>query len=368
MRWAKSNGFGLALAGLLPLSFLLDVVPARAASALAAWSLGNDGVLQLRTSKEARLKAFFQSSDLRKGARVWIDFPGELVRPRSLVGSGAVREIRLGKPAPGVTRLVIELNPSVELDPKKLQLVGTSPDRWKLSLVGLPVKGLRRIGEGDLIKPNANARSSLKKSRVRNTQIGTSLKSSDLPQVRRGKYLVVIDPGHGGPDPGAIGVGGLKETSVVLDISLMVSEYLKSKGVNVKLTRTSEIDLDLPPRVAIANRLGANAFISIHANASRTTRRDVNGIETFYFAGSRGLRLAKNIQQELLVAWPQSPDRGVRRGRFFVIRRTTMPAALVETGFVTGRRDAPLLSTPSHRRKIAFAISKGILNYLRGGT
>ena len=83
-------------------------LPARAASALAAWSLGRDGVLQLRTATGARLDAFFEAGDRRQGPRVWIDFPGELSRPRRILGSGPVREIRLGKPTPGATRLVID--------------------------------------------------------------------------------------------------------------------------------------------------------------------------------------------------------------------------------------------------------------------
>ena len=189
---------------------------------------------------------------------------------------------------------------------------------------------------------------------------------SSLPKVSPGRFRVVIDPGHGGPDPGAVGVGRLRETDVVLDISLQVARLLKKKGVKVNLTRNSEVDLDLPPRVAIANRLGASAFVSIHANASRNRRRDVNGIETFYFSGSEGARLANKIQQQVLSVSPGTPDRGVRRGRFFVIRRTNMPAVLVETGFVTGYLDAPRLGTETHRRKLAFAIATGILKYLQG--
>ena len=86
------------------------------ASALAAWFLGSDGVLELRTSRGAPLEAYFQSSNGEKGERVWIDFPGELIRPRSLSGSGPVREIRLGKPSKGVTRLVVEFEKFVSLD------------------------------------------------------------------------------------------------------------------------------------------------------------------------------------------------------------------------------------------------------------
>ena len=77
---------------------------------------------------------------------------------------------------------------------------------------------------------------------------------------------MVIDPGHGGPDPGAIGINNLRETDVVLDVSLQVAQILQRKGVRVLLTRSSELDVDLPPRVALANNR-ADLFVSIHANA-----------------------------------------------------------------------------------------------------
>ncbi len=342
--------------------FFLDATSLKAASALAAWSLSSDGVLHLRTSKGAQLKAYFQPPVADKGIRVWIDFPGELVRPRKLAGSGLVKEIRLGKPSKGLTRLVVEFDESAYLDFSKLKLIGTSPDKWKLDFEGLSKKDLRTIGEGQLDK---NTSRNWPRDARRNYQY-SNLDISSLPNVQRGRYSVVIDPGHGGPDPGAVGIGRLRETDVVLAISLQVAELLKAKGVRVTLTRSSEIDLDLPPRVAIANRLRASAFVSIHANASRSRRFDVNGIETFYYSGARGNSLASNIQRQVLRVSPGSPDRGVRRGRFFVIRRTNMPAALVETGFLTGQIDAPRLAKSSHRKNLAIAISKGILLYLKG--
>jgi N-acetylmuramoyl-L-alanine amidase len=256
--------------------------------------------------------------------------------------------------------LVIEFAPSVDLDPQQLKLIGTSPDRWKLSFEGLPTRGLRRIGEGDL------SASSHWNPGVRITPTRTPIDASGLPKVPQGRYRVVIDPGHGGPDPGAIGIRGLRETDVVLDISLQVAQLLEARGVNVVMTRTAEVDVDLPPRVAIANRMGATAFVSIHANAISMSRPDVNGIETFYFSDPRSGRLAAHIQRQVLNVSPGSPNRGVRRGRFFVIRRTTMPSILVETGFLTGRIDAPRLATAAHRRKLALAIATGILNYLQG--
>ena len=133
-------------------------------------------------------------------------------------------------------------------------------------------------------------------------RIYNDFKILNLPDVQQGKYLVVLDPGHGGPDPGAIGVNGLRESEIVLDVSKKVGAYLSQKGVRVRLTRSTEKDLDLPPRVKIANNLRADAFVSIHANASRGFRKDINGLETYYFSSySGGLPLAQKIQNEILL-------------------------------------------------------------------
>ena len=352
----------LFFVGALHLSLFFNGIPLKARSALAAWNLQSDGVLKFRTSTGTTLKAFFQYADAGNGDRVWIDFPGELIRPRKISGSGPINEIRLGKPTEGFTRFVIELNPSVTIDPNKLKLIGTSPDSWELKLVGIPTTGLNSIGEGNLVKPPVSPT-----DYISNKEPAQKLYTSDLPYVPEGRFRVVVDPGHGGPDVGAVGLGGIREADIVLDISLQVSKILKAKGVIVNMTRTKDVDLDLSPRVSLANRLDADAFVSIHANAKRrNTRRDVNGIETFYYSGSKGYKLASLIQKEVLWVSPGSPDRGVRRSRFFVIRRTNMPAALVETGFVNGTLDSSRLNQSSHRNQLALAISRGILLYLKG--
>ncbi|MFN5220179.1 MAG: N-acetylmuramoyl-L-alanine amidase, partial [Cyanobacteriota bacterium] len=191
------------------------------------------------------------------------------------------------------------------------------------------------------------------------------LSADGLPVVPRGRFRVVIDPGHGGPDPGAVGIGDLRETDVVLDVGLQVAQLLQARGVQVLMTRTSEVDVDLPPRVALANSSGADVFVSLHANALSMGRPDVNGIETFYFEGGRSRGLAELIQERLLAISPGTVDRGARPGRFFVIRRTVMPSVLTEMGFVTGEIDAPRLADSNYRRRLAQAVAGGILTYLQ---
>jgi len=175
----------------------------------------------------------------------------------------------------------------------------------------------------------------------------------------------VIDPGHGGPDPGAVGIGGIYEKYIVLDISLQVASLLEAQEIQAILTRQTDVDLGLQPRVAIANRARAALFVSIHANAISMDRPEVNGIETFHVAGSvEGERLATGIQQQLLSSTGMR-DRGVKRARFYVLVHTAMPAVLVEVGFVNGQEDAPRLSDPATRTQMAQAILRGILGYLQ---
>ena len=188
------------------------------------------------------------------------------------------------------------------------------------------------------------------------------------PLPRVGRRTVVIDPGHGGRDPGAVGIGGLRETDVVLDISLEVARILRQQGANVHLTRQSERTLDLAPRVNFAENRRADVFVSIHANAISLSRPDVNGLETYHAPGARlGSRLARTIHNQMLRTFNMR-DRGVKAARFYVIRRTSMPSVLVETGFVTGNEDHRRLRNPAWRKQMAAAIARGILLFLSGRT
>ncbi|MGF1513156.1 MAG: N-acetylmuramoyl-L-alanine amidase [Elainellaceae cyanobacterium] len=184
-----------------------------------------------------------------------------------------------------------------------------------------------------------------------------------LPQIPNGRILVVIDPGHGGFDPGAVGIGGLQEKNIVLPVSIQVAQILEEQGISAILTRRVDREIDLEPRVQIAERANATLFVSIHANAISLSRPDVNGIETYYTSGE-GQRFAQIIHSSLLQA-TGGPDRGVRQARFYVLRNTSMPAVLVETGFVTGAQDAPRLADPNYQTLLAQGIARGILQYIQ---
>ncbi|MCT7950410.1 N-acetylmuramoyl-L-alanine amidase [Ancylothrix sp. C2] len=185
---------------------------------------------------------------------------------------------------------------------------------------------------------------------------------ANIPRIPSGRLSVVVDPGHGGGDPGAVGIGGIRETDIVLDISYQVAQMLEQNGIQAILTRTDDREIELQPRVQLAERINATLFVSIHANAISMSRPDVNGIETFYY--SSGIGLARSIQSNLLAATGAN-NRGVKQANFYVLRKTTMPAVLVEVGFVTGAQDAARMADPAYRRLLAEGITRGILQYIQ---
>jgi N-acetylmuramoyl-L-alanine amidase len=186
---------------------------------------------------------------------------------------------------------------------------------------------------------------------------------SNVP-TNRGRGLVVIDPGHGGPDVGAIG-NGIYEKNVVLPIAFQLGRALQQMGYSVVYTRTADIDLDLEPRVQIAENVRGDVFVSIHANSLATRANEISGVETYHAPGAvLGQQLASAVHQQI-IAGTGAVDRGVRAARFFVIRNTSMPAILVETGFVTNPQDAANLNNPAYQERMAAAIARGVDQFMR---
>ena len=183
-----------------------------------------------------------------------------------------------------------------------------------------------------------------------------------LPRNNYGRALVVIDPGHGGKDPGTIGIRGVQEKNIILSISRDVSQILSRNGIKVIMTRSSDYFVSLEGRAEMANRVGADLFISLHANAINLSRPDVNGLETYYYITGR--ELAQTIHRSVLQRM-NIRDRRVRNARFYVLRKTSMPSVLVEVGFLTGREDYANLQKFDYRRRMAEAIANGILEYIR---
>ncbi|MFN6498544.1 MAG: N-acetylmuramoyl-L-alanine amidase [Nostoc sp. DedQUE01] len=186
--------------------------------------------------------------------------------------------------------------------------------------------------------------------------------SQSRPPVPNGKLLVVLDPGHGGKDSGAPGLGGLLEKDVVLPIGRRVAAILEQNGVQAVLTRDADFFVELQGRVDIAERVNATLFVSIHAN-SVDNRPTVNGLEVYYYES--GYALADVVRNSILQNIPTIKDRGTRKARFYVLRKSSMPSILVETGYMSGYEDNPRLATPEYQNQMAEAIASGILKYLR---
>nr|WP_155752174.1 N-acetylmuramoyl-L-alanine amidase [Scytonema sp. UIC 10036] len=185
---------------------------------------------------------------------------------------------------------------------------------------------------------------------------------SRSPRVPNGRVIIVVDPGHGGRDPGAIGIGGLQEKDVILPISSRIAEILQQKGIQVVLTRNADYFVELQGRVDMAEKVNADVFVSIHANSAGSGRPDVSGLETYYYES--GLSLARIVHNSIIRS-VNVKDRGVRKARFYVLRKSSMPSILVETGFLTGREDAAKLGNRLYQNQMAEAIANGIVEYLR---
>lgn len=180
---------------------------------------------------------------------------------------------------------------------------------------------------------------------------------------------IFIDPGHGGTNPGAVG-NDVIEQEVNLDVSLKLAELLRNKGYDVMLYRTTKdenvilpIASDLRKRATMANDWGADYFVSIHTNSS--TNPAANGFETYTLRpATTAAALADSIQKSVISSLGMK-DNGVRQANFSVLRNTSMPAVLVELGYLSNQTEALNLNSSAWRNKIAAAIANGIDMYVK---
>jgi N-acetylmuramoyl-L-alanine amidase len=167
---------------------------------------------------------------------------------------------------------------------------------------------------------------------------------------------VVIDAGHGGHDRGGIPGQRIAEKDMTLDVALRLRNILSASGYQVVMTRSTDVFVPLAGRVAIANSYRNAVFVCIHFNA--TKRSGASGIET-YFYGRDSLPLASAIHYYVTGVAP-SANRGVRRRGYYVLRKTNVPAVLVECGFLTNPTEAAYAQSASYRQKLAEEIAAGV--------
>jgi N-acetylmuramoyl-L-alanine amidase len=327
---------------IVPLLAIAHLTAAKAAIArnLDYWKFDiQQNRLEIITDRDVRPQAVM----LANPTRVVIDLPGIVFRQptvREAIGH-YVKEVRVGQLENTTTRLVVELADRYSMRPWEVKIRSLAPNRWYVQLSEFQPLAVYAV-------PPDRAPVTI-----------AVPEPSPYPKIRA---VVLIDPGHGGRDPGAIGLRGIQEKQIVLAISQEVARILQQQGINAVLTRADDRFISLEGRVQRAEQVNANVFVSIHANSIGGNKREVNGLETYYFDSGYGL--ARSIHQSILRRI-QLTDRGIRRARFYVLRKSSMPSTLVEVGFVTGSSDSQRLADPSYRRRMAEAIAQGIMDYLR---
>lgn len=313
--------------------------------------------LQFSLSGPVKPQAFLLNPDPPRSAnyRLVLDLPNTLVSPPEqtipITDNALVKRIRTGVFDFTVSRIVLDLKQkadfSVTNDPATGQVIltvvplGGSPDNGVTSPYGSADTG---NGEFNGIEPSTEA------------------------GALRGR-TIVLDAGHGGHDKGTSG-SGMFEKNVALDITKRLATLLKDAGVNAVLTRSDDTFIRLPDRPAVANRMGADAFVAIHLNSTGSVRNIWSGTETyFHFQNPDCKELAQYIQSQLVQAIGL-PDRGARsdtriapRMGFSVLRNSEVPAVLVEVGYLNHPGDAAKLKRPEFRQRAAEGIMAGLRSY-----
>ena len=244
------------------------------------------------------------------------------------------------------------------------------------------VKPAAKVAEKLVAKPKANSQAKTESKPAPNHPIVLpTMPEKPVPEVVNyrttggiGGKTIVLDPGHGGSDPGAIGPTGLQEKQVTLPIAEYLKFILEAKGAKVILTRTTDVDVygphasgvdELQARVNVANGNRADAFISIHINSF--SNPNVGGIATYYFDGSdQSKKLASAVQGQIAEHSGFNGDRGIQPGNLYVLRHSLMPSILVELGFISNPKEEEHLKEMSTRQEFANELAKGLELYFGG--
>ncbi len=375
---------------------------------------------------EVDREVLFTSDRIANPDRVWIDLSSTSVGDGVTSQAGGVKGmmitgVRLGKPAAGTTRIVLDLAgmPKHSIYPLYgpyrlvIDAEGPVPPPLPKMLIQEPVVNVPANPEPS--RSNEPKRSLEPERPAAPPKINMTVQPAALPpaltkggdyslarQLGLGIQRIVIDAGHGGHDPGAHG-NGIVEKDLVLDIALRLQTLLQEQpGVEVILTRDSDAFIPLEERTAIANREGADLFLSIHANAS--TRKEARGLETYFLnfatnpeaeavaarenaTSNQGMghltelvraitlnnKLAESRELAALVQTqmirklkPQNAnirDLGVKQAPFVVLIGAQMPSVLAEISFLTNKAEASLLKQNTYKNRIAQALCDAILKY-----
>jgi N-acetylmuramoyl-L-alanine amidase len=343
------------------------------------WSYPDYTRIVVETTRPVKLESTVRRLGANRSAgrpeRLYVDLGGVWVGRKYekgiKLGDGLLQGVRLGQNTLRTTRLVLDL----ENYERHRMFTLPNPHRVVVDVYG------------------------------RRKATGQQVPSRRLPVGRRHAKTVVIDAGHGGHDPGALGLYGVREKDVTLKLAKSLGEKLERLGFEVLFTRKTDRTMALEERTAIAEAARADLFVSVHANSA--PRRSVNGIETYYLdedherhslrvaARENGVprdqvddlqktlarlrvselsgyshRLANLVQAELVGGAPwrhQVTDLGVKKGPFYVLFLSDTPAILVEAGFLTNKNEAKRLRDDKYLDALADRIATGVARYRDDG-
>ncbi len=251
----------------------------------------------------------------------------------------------------------------------------------KVAEVKSAPKAVEKPSAKPAVKPAELPAKSVPKVEPKQPAVVPAVPQKPIPQVVNyrttggisGK-IIVLDPGHGGSDPGAIGPTGLQEKQVTLPVAEYLKSILEAKGAKVILTRTTDVDVygphasgvdELQARVNVANGNQADAFMSIHINSF--SNPNVGGIATYYFDGSdQSKKLASSVQGQIAEHSGFNGDRGIQPGNLYVLRHSLMPSILVELGFISNPTEEGHLKESSTQKDFANELAKGLELYFGG--
>jgi len=331
--------------------------------------------------------------------RIYLDISSARLGPavRDIpIGDGLLKAARAGQYSSDVVRVVLDL------DSIKEYKVFTFSDPFR---VIVDVKGERKTEISRAATSVAAVAAAL--AEEQNAPAKESLPQEPAAKAvfKPGKVRrIVVDPGHGGKDPGAIGPTGTQEKDIVLEIGLKLAKKLKEElGLDVVMTRSTDVFIELQERTAIANQVGADLFVSVHANAS--LNRATSGIETFYLNLAKtekvaqlaalengttlekvsllqavlfdlmanyklndSAHLADEVQKALYrrvsSRYPAVKNHGVKQGPFYVLVGATMPSVLVESAFLSNEQEEERLNDSKYQELTAEGIMEGIKGYI----
>jgi len=327
-------------------------------------------------------KVTYKESQLKNPDRIYLDLLGPEVKKHFIkIGDSLLKSIRLSHHTAEITRVVIDIN---------------NINRYKIFVLENPFRIVIDV-KGGCVKDEVV-------TEKRKEEDALPRKKREELTVKHYIKTIVIDPGHGGKDPGAIGYNGLEEKTVVLDIAKRLKKIMRKKtNYKVILTREKDVYLSLEERTAIANTLNADLFISLHANASR--RRGAMGVESYFLdytfneevleIASRennapfllkddlqailydlkktnyyneSILLANHVQESLILSldsnYRKLKNRGAKAAPFYVLFGAEMPSVLIETLFISNRKEEKMLRNERYKQRIAEAIFIGIQNYM----